>query len=330
MYEYYIQNHFFKISKNFSGQRIDNFLFIYLKSVPKNMIYRIIRTGKIRVNKKRVKFYYKLCLGDLLKVPSIQKIKIRQFPIYSAKQLIFLQNIIVYEDNDLLILNKPPGIAVHDGTGLKFNIIDGLRNMLYGETQFLELVHRLDRDTSGLLLLAKNRLVLTCLQEQWRLQKIKKEYLALVCGAWNIHTISISVPLCKKKNTYNKYITNIVLLDFKHGKFSKTYFQIEEYFGKIATLLKIIPITGRTHQIRVHAQYAAHPIIGDSIYGNKSINMQFKKLGLSRLFLHALNIYFIHPNTKKKLWIHAPIDQAFQKCLLFLKEFKNSCNYIIK
>lgn len=322
MQEHHIPIHFLRISENLSGQRIDNFLSIYLKTVPKSRIYRMIRIGEIRVNKKRVKFYYKLCIGDLLKIPSIKYITIRQFPIYSSKKLIYLKNTIIYEDNFLLILNKPAGVAVHHGSGLKFNIIDGLRNIFYSKSQFLELVHRLDRDTSGALLIAKKRSVLVYLQEQWRLQKIQKEYLGLVCGTWNMNVTSISAPLLKKRS-YDKNVSNTMIIDFKDGKFSKTYCRIHEYFKQLATLLTITPITGRTHQIRVHTQYVMHPIIGDNIYGNNKINTQFKKLGLNRLFLHASSIRFTHPNTKEILHIYAPIDQIFHNCLSFLKKFKN-------
>lgn len=323
MTEYNFNIHFFKISEHFSGQRIDNFLKIYLKAVPKSMIYRIIRTGKVRVNKKKVNFYYKLKIGDLLRIPSVQKIQVRQISACSMENIVLLKKSVIYEDNHLLILNKPSSIAVHDGSGVKFNIIDGLRNMLNSKIQFLELVHRLDRDTSGILLLAKNRTALISLQEQWRLQMIQKKYTALVCGSWNTHVTSVSVPILQKKKNHQTIDVHISFENIKNKKNAKTCFQIQEVFVNLATLLIVQPITGRTHQIRIHTQYAKHPIIGDRIYGNEEINVLFKKIGFSRLFLHASSLRFIHPNTKKDVYMHTPLDQSFRNCLIILRRFKH-------
>lgn len=321
MIEYNFGVHYLKISEFFSGQRIDNFLKNYLKSVPESVIYRIIRTGDIRVNQQKVNFYYKLKIEDILKIPPIKQVKVRQISIYSKKDITFLKKSIIYEDNHILLLNKPAGIAVHDGSKLQFNIIDGLRNVMYSKIQFLELAHRLDRETSGILLFAKSRPALIYLQEQWRLKTIQKEYLALVCGIWDTNLTSVSIPVLKKKFFCYKQI-DINLIDIKHQKFAHTYFQIKEYFNNLATLLIIKPITGRNHQIRTHTQYAQHPIIGDRIYGNNQINAKFKKLGLNRLFLHASRLCFNHPDTKKKMNIFAPIDRDFYNCLLFLRKFK--------
>lgn len=319
MIESNVDTHFVRISENFSGQRIDNFLRFYLKAVPKSVIYRIIRTGKIRVNTKKVNFYYRLQIGDLLRFPSIRKIKTRQISIYSKTEILFLQKLVIYEDNHILVLNKPSGIAVHDGSGLNFNIIDGLRSIFNTKTQFIELVHRLDRDTSGVLLLAKNRMSLMHLQKQWRLQMIQKEYLALVNGLWDIQVTSISAPVLKKTIICCRNITNTNLIRFKSEKIAKTDFKIKEFFDNQVTFLIINPITGYPHQIRIHVQYAHHPIIGDRMYGNYQINTQFAKLGFNRLFLHASKLCFIHPYVNKKISIYAPIDQSFYKCLYFLR-----------
>lgn len=323
MAEYNIGIHFLKISENVSGQRIDNFLKIYLKSVPISMIYRIIRIGKIRVNKKKVNFFYRLKTGDLLTVPSVHSVKVHQISVCSKKDEMLLQKSLIYEDDDILVLNKPPGIAVHGGSGLKFNIIDGLRRIFFSKTKFLELVHRLDRDTSGVLLFAKNRITLTCLQKQWSLQTIQKEYLAVVIGLWDSCITTVSISVLKKRLCADKNVSEMHCTGVKNKKNSKTCFKIKEYFSNLATLLIINPVTGRTHQIRAHTQYAKHPIIGDRMYGNYQINVKFKKLGLDRLFLHASKLSFVHPNTNEIFSICAPVDQSFDDCLFFLRKFNN-------
>ncbi|URJ23736.1 23S rRNA pseudouridine(955/2504/2580) synthase RluC [Blochmannia endosymbiont of Camponotus sp.] len=316
MKEHDIRIHFIRISSNFSGQRIDNFLYTYLKVAPKSMIYRIIRIGAIRVNKKRIKFQYKLQIGDLLRIPPIRGIKINRFNKKYTEEIAFLQNIIIYEDDYLLALNKPTGVAAHGGSGLKFGVIEGLR-ALRPKTQFLELVHRLDRETSGVLLVAKKRTALVYLHEQLRLQNMKKEYLALVHGRWDANLQIVSAPLFKKNTLLNS--SRVVCIDSEKGKFSTTHFQVKEHFDSVATLLTIKPITGRTHQIRVHTQYASHPIVGDNRYGNYQSNTRFKRFGFNRLFLHASILRFIHPNTKKDFYIHAPLSQSFHNCLFFLR-----------
>ncbi|CAD83475.1 ribosomal large subunit pseudouridine synthase C [Candidatus Blochmanniella floridana] len=322
MTENNISLHWLKVSDHCAGQRVDNFLSFYLKTVPKSMIYRMIRIGKVRVNKKRIKFQYRLKIGDLLKIPAIKYVKIRQSCMCNISEMMFLQNTVIYEDEHLLVLNKPSGISVHGGgdNKLQLNIIDALR-MLRPKIRFLWLVHRLDRDTSGLLLIAKSRIVLIKLHEQLRLQKIQKTYLAIVYGSWDTHITSISAPLFKKKD-YIKNI-NVVFIDSKFGKLAQTCFQVKERFKNIATLLNIIPITGRTHQIRVHTQYAQCPIIGDHVYGKQKVNVQFKKLGWNRLFLHASTLCFIHPCTEEKMNISAPVDQSFYDCLSFLRKLVN-------
>lgn len=306
------------ISANFSGQRIDNFLFVYFKKVPKSVIYRMIRIGAVRVNKKRIQFRYKLKIGDVLKLPIIKtrKINILNMQFFSTK-IEFLHNIIIYEDDYLLALNKPSGIAVHGGSGLQFGVIEGLR-ALRPEAPFLELVHRLDRATSGILLLAKQRTALVCLHEQLRIKKVQKEYLALVEGAWNVNIKKISIPLIKK-NVILSDLIGIIPKNLKIEKSATTYFFIKERFGDIATLLIVKPITGKTHQIRIHTAYVNHPIIGDDTYGNYSLNIKFKEYGCNRLFLHACSLSFYHPNTKELLQVQAPLDHSLDRCLCYLR-----------
>lgn len=315
MKEHNIHINSIKISSNFSGQRIDNFLYVYFKKIPKSMIYRIIRTGQIRVNKKRIKFYYRLQTGDYLRLPIVSPEKTNILNIQNIlKKVEFLKNVIIYEDDFFLALNKPSGIAVHKGSGLDFGIIEGLR-ILRPDIQFLALVHRLDRATSGVLLLAKNRDFLIYLHEQWRLKKIKKKYLALVYGSWDINLQKISLPVFRG----NILFKNAVTSDVKEEKLAVTHFYIKERFDNKATLLIIHPITGKKHQIRVHTKYVGHPIIGDKIYGNRKSNIEFKKYGLNRLFLHAYILSFYHPNTKKIFCIHAPIDHELNSCLYYLR-----------
>ncbi|WHL25274.1 MAG: 23S rRNA pseudouridine(955/2504/2580) synthase RluC [Candidatus Blochmannia vicinus] len=316
MKEHDIHMHFIIISSNFSGQRIDNFLNTYFKVVPKSMIYRIIRTGAIRINKKRINFQYKLKIGDILRIPPVRRIHSNRFDIKYMKEISFLQNVIIYEDDYLLVLNKPTGIAVHGGSGLKFGIIEGLR-ALRPKDQFLELVHRLDRETSGVLLVAKKRTALVFLHEQLRVKNIKKEYLALVHGKWDVNVKIISEPLLKKTILFNN---KIVYKSTEKEKLSTTHFKIKEQFERIATLLVIKPITGRTHQIRKHTKYSNHPIVGDRIYGDYKSNIQFKQFGFNRLFLHASMLCFMHPSTRKNFCIYAPLDQLFYDCLFFLRK----------
>lgn len=314
--------HSIKISSSFSGQRIDNFLRVYLKKIPKSMIYRIIRTGAVRVNKKRVKFQYKLKIGDFLRIPIIKQTKVNILNMQCClEEIKCLRNAIIYEDDYLLALNKPAGLAVHRGSGLNFGIIEGLR-ALRPSIQFLELVHRLDRATSGVLLIAKKRSALIYLHEQLRLQKMKKKYLALVHGVWDLNTKTISSFLCRK-NVISQNNVKMISKILPKEKLAITHFYIKERFNTIATLLIIIPITGRTHQIRIHAQYANHPIIGDDMYGNCMSNVEFKKYGLNRLFLHAFALSFYHPNTKKFFHMQAPIDQSLNNFLCYLRNLKS-------
>lgn len=316
MKEHDIRTYSIKISSNFSGQRIDNFLRVYFKKVPKSLIYRIIRIGAVRVNKRRIKFQYKLKTGDYLSIPLIKQKKINTLNVQNLTEKIkFLKNTIIYEDDYLLVLNKPPGIAVHGGSGLKFGIIEGLR-ILRPKVSFLELVHRLDRATSGILLIAKKRTSLVYLHEQLRLQKMKKKYLALVHGVWDLNMKTISTSFLKKNVISGKVK---VLKNLQTEKLAVTDFLIKERFDNIATLLIVKPITGRTHQIRIHTQYVDHPIIGDDIYGNFKSNIKFKKYGFNRLFLHAYSLSFYHPNTKKLFNMQAPMDQSLSSCLYYLR-----------
>ena len=299
------------------GQRIDNYLLSKLKGVPKSLIYRILRKGEVRVNKGRIKPDYKLQQGDIVRVPPIRVAEKNNAPLSThLNKVSSLERQIIFEDDNLLVLNKPSGMAVHGGSGLNFGVIEALR-ALRPEARFLELVHRLDRDTSGILLVAKKRSALRHLHEQLREKAIQKDYLALVRGHWQPHCKVIRVPLLKNELASGERIVKASEL----GKPSETHFSIEERYHN-ATLIKALPVTGRTHQIRVHTQYAGHPIALDDKYGDKNFSEELTALGLRRLFLHAFAIRFKHPKTNEVLYFSAPLDQEMKTILKKLREFK--------
>ncbi|WP_343189791.1 RluA family pseudouridine synthase [Buchnera aphidicola] len=287
------------ILKNSIGQRIDNFLKKKLKKFSKNAIYTIIRKGRIRINKKRIQAKYKLKKNDTIRIPPIYKeskkiVKKKNIPYFKK----IIKNNILYEDKYLMAINKPKKIAVHGGSGINFGIIEMIRK-IYPMEKNLELIHRLDKDTSGVLLISKKKFVLKSLHNQIKNRRIKKTYTAIVHGLWPIKYKKINFPLLKTQNIFGK---RLVLVS-KNGKKSKTIFKVEKKY-KNATILKIYPITGRTHQIRVHTAQIGHPIINDNRYGNKNLD---KKINIKNkeLFLHALQICFLHPKTNKKISIIA-------------------------
>lgn len=303
------------ISDDKSGQRIDNFLLSYLKGVPKSGIYRIVRKGRVRVNKRRIKAEYKLIPGDLVRIPPI-RIANRAVKPLSTKldKVAILANCILYEDDHLLILNKPSATAVHGGSGLSFGVIEILRALRPG-AGFLELVHRLDRNTSGVLLVAKKRSALRALHEQLRMKKMQKDYLALVRGQWQSHCQVVQASLLKNILHSGERIVRVS----NEGKLSETRFKVEARY-EFATLVKATPITGRTHQIRVHALHAGHPIAFDNRYGDSQFNEKLLNSGLNRLFLHAESLHFQHPATGKIVHIKAPMDQVLRQCLHRLRK----------
>ncbi|ENR5391812.1 23S rRNA pseudouridine(955/2504/2580) synthase RluC [Providencia rettgeri] len=311
------QVQFIDISDDEAGQRIDNFLLTKLKGVPKSMIYRIIRKGEVRVNKGRIKPEYKLVEGDQVRVPPVRVAERETAPV-SAKldKVAALANCILFEDDVLLVLNKPSGTAVHGGSGLSFGVIEGLR-ALRPEARFLELVHRLDRDTSGILLVAKKRSALRALHEQLRLKQMQKDYLALVRGNWQSHMKVVQAPLLKNILQSGERVVKVS----SEGKPSETRFKVEERFDN-ATLVKASPVTGRTHQIRVHTLYAGHPIAFDDRYGDKQFDSQLVGTGLNRLFLHASALKFTHPKTGEEMRLQAPLDNQLNHCLKILRSRK--------
>ena len=310
MSEIKTQVQFVDIDEDMAGQRIDNFLRNQLKSIPKSMVYRILRKGEVRVNKKRVKAEYKIAAGDVVRIPpiTIQEQDANAPAPVSTKlnKVAELEDRIIYEDDHMLILNKPSGTAVHGGSGLKFGAIEALR-ALRPQARFLELVHRIDRDTSGILLVAKKRSALRHLQAQFREKTVHKYYFALVMGQWKNNCKSVNAPLLKNE------VNSIVRVNPK-GKPSETRFKILEKF-KEATLVQASPITGRTHQIRVHTQYMGHPIAWDDRYGDPRFDAYTAQFGIQRLFLHAANIQFTHPGSNERVEIHAPLEKRLEKAL---------------
>jgi len=304
---------FVDIDDDMAGQRIDNFLRNQLKSIPKSMVYRILRKGEVRVNKKRVKVEYKLKAGDLVRIPpvTIEEKADEVAPSTKLNKVAELEHMIIYEDEHMLILNKPSGTAVHGGSGLKFGAIEALR-ALRPQARFLELVHRIDRDTSGILLVAKKRSALRHLQAQFREKTVQKYYFALVMGEWKASCKKVDAPLLKNE------VNSIVRVN-PNGKPSETRFKVLEKFTD-ATLIQASPITGRTHQIRVHTQYTGHPIAWDDRYGDRRFDAYTAKVGLDRLFLHAANIKFQHPANDEWMEINAPMEPKLEKALAGLRK----------
>ena len=298
-----------RIEPDFEGQRVDNYLKTLLKGVPKSMIYRILRKGEVRVNKKRVKPEYKLQPDDLLRIPPIRVSETAAAPSTKLDKVASLEKHILFEDESLIVVNKPSGTAVHGGSGLSFGVIEALR-ALRPQQRFLELVHRLDRDTSGCLLIAKKRSALKHLHEQLRHKSVDKRYYALVAGNWPANRFKVRAPLRKNILKSGERLVSVS----PDGKDSETRYRILESFEQ-ATLVEASPITGRTHQIRVHCLHAGHPIACDDKYGDKHFEQRMNELGLNRLFLHAQSLSFVHPKSSERMTFTAPLDNALTSCL---------------
>lgn len=268
-----------------AGQRIDNFLMLQLKGVPHSRLYRALRKGEVRVNKKRVDASYKLKEKDQVRIPPIRISKMPIIPKPSAKLTALLKSAVVFENKDFIVINKPAGLAVHGGSEINLGLVEALRSM-QSDWQSLELAHRLDRDTSGCLLLAKNRLTLLALQNLFRKHDIKKEYQLLVKGHF-LKSQHIKTNLDKIERGGEK-----IIVVSQNGKNAETIFDPISHFGQFS-LVRANLLTGRMHQIRVHAAYIGHPIIGDTKYGDKTFNRSVAaQCGEKRLFLHAEKLAF--------------------------------------
>lgn len=308
MNEEYNNVQLLEIDEDNQFQRIDNFLTSKLKGVPKSMIYRIVRKGEVRVNKKRVKPEYKLAIGDVVRVPPIRT-AVKEQNNVNLNRVSTLESHIIFEDDRIIVFNKPSGLAVHGGSGLNFGVIEGLR-ALRPQHQFLELVHRLDRDTSGCLLIAKKRSALRDLHEQLRSKQVDKRYHALVAGEWPANCFKVEAPLQKNVLKSGERLVSVS----SEGKPSETRFRVLQNFTH-STLIEASPITGRTHQIRVHCLHAGHPIAMDSKYGNDEFDAHLKQLKFTRLFLHAKSLSFNHPVTKERVRFEADYDSALSKLI---------------
>ncbi|PCJ33189.1 MAG: 23S rRNA pseudouridine(955/2504/2580) synthase [Gammaproteobacteria bacterium] len=301
--------HFIEVTAAQSGQRIDNFLLTQEKGVPKSRIYRAIRKGEVRVNKGRIKQTYKIQAGDSIRVPPLHTSDKTVITTVSDRMRKQLTECVLFEDDDLLALNKPPGLAVHAGSNIDQGIIESLR-IIRSDLDYLELVHRLDRDTSGCLLLAKSRTALLNLQQQMINHDLNKRYLTLLRGYWKDGERLIEQPL--KKNTVSSG-ERMVRVDGE-GKYSKTVFVPIESFPQ-AQLTEVILYTGRTHQIRVHSAFINHPVAGDDKYGQRNFNKDMKKFGLKRMFLHAWKLGITHPTSGESLLLEAPLPSQLSNVI---------------
>jgi 23S rRNA pseudouridine955/2504/2580 synthase len=303
------------VEEDSAGQRLDNFLIRELKGVPKTHVYRIIRSGEVRVNKGRAGADTRVAAGDVVRLPPVrvseriaEKLEKpappREFPV-------------LFEDEHLIAIDKPAGVAVHGGSGVSFGVIEQLRQAR-PEAKFLELVHRLDRETSGILLVAKKRSALTRLQDQFRERETGKTYLALAVGAWPANKKVIDVPLHKYLQADGERRVKVVTKDDPDGMRSITLVKVAKRIshplapgegrgGGGFSLLEVTIKTGRTHQIRVHLAFQGHPIAGDDKYGDFELNKALARQGLKRMFLHAWRLKFAHPQTGEVIELLSPL-----------------------
>ena len=300
---------FVEITEDHNDQRLDNFLLTHLKGVPKSRIYRIIRKGEVRVNKGRVDVKYRLVIGDIIRVPPV-RIAERSEESYIPQGLKDeLQHSVLFEDDGFLIINKPAGFAVHGGSGVSSGIIEGFR-LIRPEARFLELVHRLDKDTSGCLIIAKKRSALRLFHEIFRENQIHKTYIALLAGQWQRKKLIVNAPLLKNVQKGGERMVSISPL----GKEAETLFRRVQLFAD-STLVEASPKTGRTHQIRVHAVSLGHPIVGDERYGEDDVNKRFRHKGYKRMFLHAQTLHFNHPVSGVAMSVSAPLPSQLDNLL---------------
>lgn len=308
---------FYTVTDNDENQRLDNFLLRYLKGVPKSHIHRIIRSGEIRIDKCRATFDSRIKKGQTIRIPPI---RIAEKPLSGClKNIPAVEFPIVYEDDFLLVIDKPSGVAAHGGSGVSSGVIEQIR-AARPNAKYLELVHRLDKDTSGLLMIAKKRRTVVKLHEQLRQNHPKKIYLALCSPVWKMGEYAVKLPLKKYTGQNGE---KMVRVD-KNGQYAHTIFRVKQEF-QAASLVEAELKTGRTHQIRVHLQAHNHPILGDERYGNYEKNKQWaKEFGLKRMFLHAWQLTIRHPETGKELILQAELPKELQGIIHQLEKEYNA------
>lgn len=285
-----------------AGQRIDNYLLARLKGVPKSHIYRIVRGGEVRINSKRAEVSQKVVAGDRIRIPPL-RVAERDAPEPAPH----FKLPVVFEDEHLLAIDKPSGLAVHGGSGVAHGVIESLRSMR-PQARFLELVHRLDRETSGVLLLAKKRAALTALHEMMRSRDMDKRYLAGVAGRFRNERQRVRLSLSKRVTKEGEKRVSVS----DSGQEAETVFHLVERNPQYS-LLEAQLLTGRTHQIRVHLAHLGHPVLGDDKYGDFELNKALRKQGLKRMFLHAAKLSFVHPATGETLVLSSPLPADLER-----------------
>lgn len=303
---------FFTVDESCECQRIDNFLARLLKGVPKSHLYRILRGGEVRVDKKRVDATHRLQLGEIVRIPPV-RVAAPETRVGVAPVEIKLAGAVIYEDDAMLALNKPAGMAVHGGSGISRGVIEQLR-MERPLAKFLELAHRLDRETSGVLLVGKKRSALTKLHDMMRENHMRKRYLMLVKGKWQDQKRRVVLSLVKKDLPNGEKRVSVG----EGGQHSETIFYLKQRLGEY-TLLEAELVTGRTHQLRVQLAHLGYPILGDDKYGDFALNKQLQKQGLKRMFLHSAETTLRHPLTEEPLILAAPLPHDLENYLKVLR-----------
>jgi 23S rRNA pseudouridine955/2504/2580 synthase len=305
--------HRLRIDSEQENQRLDNFLMTRLKGVPKSRIYKLVRGGEVRINGGRVEVGYRLKAGDELRIPPVRVATPAETPpLRLPPGVNKLVPRIIYRDEALIALNKPAGMAVHGGSGISRGVIEQMRLEL-PECRYMELVHRLDRETSGVLLIALKRRALVGLHEAMRQGKIEKRYLTLVSGRWREQVRNVRLPLHKRVTDDGE--KRVTVRD--EGQTAHTIFRRLQAWPEF-TLLEAELKTGRTHQIRVHASHLGFPIAGDDKYGDFALNKSLQARGLKRMFLHAARLVFMHPITGERMEVDAPLPADLQVFLDYL------------
>jgi 23S rRNA pseudouridine955/2504/2580 synthase len=302
------------VSHDEAGRRIDNFLMTQWKGIPKSRVYRLLRKGEVRVNARRIQACYRLNVGDKVRLPPIFLTLPKKSATPSHGALARLANCVLYEDDNLMVVNKPSGISVHGGSTVRVSLIEALHH-LYPHFPQLELAHRLDSGTSGCLILAKKKRILRELHELLRQGHVTKLYWTLTKGIWRPKELEVDVPLQKDYQYGKQHMVTVS----DQGKVALTRFRPLREF-KTASLMEATLSTGRTHQIRVHAQYRRHPVAMDDRYGDPVFNQSLKQLGLARIFLHAHRVDFVLPSTQQQITVKAPLDAALEAVLQALKQ----------